>query len=87
MKRISKYISEQIYLFIFIIVVGVGLIAAVIILSDTVSKISTSQGESSIEILEISQSKINRINSLETSDNTSQVLTTVSSGRTSPFSE
>lgn len=87
MKKISQYISEQIYLFIYIIVVGVGLIAAVIILSDTVSKISTSQGESSIEILEISQSKINRINSLETSDNTNQVLTTVSSGRTSPFSE
>lgn len=86
MKKIPQFISEQIYLFIYIIMVGIGLVAAVIILSNTVVQTAANNGESSTGLLEFDQSRIDRINSLETSDNTNQAPV-ATPGRVNPFSE
>lgn len=86
MKKIPQVISEQIYLFSYIILVGIGLVIAVVMLSGTVSQTSANQEGSSAELLEIDQSKIDRITRLQTSDNTN-TLPTATPGRANPFSE
>ena len=88
MNKFSKFISKQILLIFYIIAIGTGLIATVIILADTVGQASTMNDLSSrSEITNFDQSIIDRLKHLNYSENINTAPAGTTEGRANPFSE
>lgn len=87
MKKITRFVYEQMYLIFYIVVIGVGLIFSILILASTLGKapaindISKPSRANSLD-----QPAIDALNSLNTSDNIDQPAT-LPDGRINPFSE
>lgn len=87
MNKITKFISEQMFLIFFIIVIGAGLISSVIILANIInqSPVINNLNQSS-EIKNFDQSTITRLEQLDISDNVNDAPSLPNS-RINPFSE
>lgn len=87
MKKLTKFVYEQIYLIFYIVVIGVGLIFSVLILANTLGKAPTINDTSKPSTTNsLDQSAIDVLTSLNTSDNIDQPVA-LPDGRINPFSE
>ncbi len=87
MNKITKFISEQMFLIFFIIVIGAGLISSVIILANIINQSPAINNlNQSSEITSFDQSTITRLEQLDISDNVNDAPSLPTS-RTNPFSE
>lgn len=87
MKKLTRFVYEQIYLIFYIVVIGVGLIFSVLILANTLGKAPAINDISKpSEANSLDQSAIDALTSLNTSDNVDKPAT-LPGGRINPFSE
>lgn len=84
--KFTEYILEKIYVIIFVVIIGAGLIASVLILTDIINKSSLDSSSLNNGPYKFNQAIIDKVDKLKIStDNTDDILN--QTGRTNPFSE
>lgn len=87
MNKISKFLYEQMYLLLYIIVIGLGSIASVIVLSRTIDRTTIVSTPSPLDDAKsVDQSVINSLDKLKRSEDVEE-SPVLPESRINPFSE